>query len=55
MLEEKYDLTPLFIHLAGRSVANMEKVCMKGNCIVCNFWFEVVGVNLYEVEHGEDT
>ncbi len=29
-------------HLSSRSVTNMEKVCMKRNCPICEWWAEEV-------------
>lgn len=36
----------LWIHLADRSLANLEKVCMKRNCQICEKYWRL-GVDLY--------
>ncbi len=33
-------------HLAGRSIKNLELVCMKRNCPICEYW--VGRIDLYE-------
>ena len=50
-------------HLSSRSTANMEKVCMKRNCDICEYWAELVPwpdgttrqrLNLYYNDQGRD-
>ena len=38
--------TELWIHLADRSIATMEKVCRMRNCPICEKWWKL-GVDLY--------
>jgi len=41
------DVTPLFIHLADRSVWEMENICVKRKCIICEHYWRM-GIDLYE-------
>ena len=58
------DLDDFWKHLSSRSIANMEKVCMKGYCPICEYWAEEITwpdgvirqrINLYYTEVDYDT
>lgn len=58
------DLDDFWKHLSSRSVANLEKVCMRRNCPICEWWAEEVvwpdrivrqRINLYYTEVDYDT
>lgn len=35
-------LNDFWKHLSDRSIANLNKVCMKRNCPICEYWAEEV-------------
>lgn len=40
------DILDLWYHLAERTIKNMELVCMRRNCKICEYFYSI-GVDLY--------